>query len=69
MHALVAGQEHSQAGEDVGGEKAADLQAEGAAGILEVREEEDEDEKDDRPGEEGDAAVREAKPPPDVGTY
>lgn len=65
----MAGQEYSQAGEGIGSEEVADLQAEGAAGILEVRQEEDEDEKDDRPGEEGDAAVREAKPAPDVGTY
>jgi hypothetical protein len=39
---------HPEAGEGVGGEASPDLQAEGEAGILEVREEEGEDEKDDR---------------------
>jgi hypothetical protein len=37
----VAGQEHPEAGERVGGEASPDLQAKGEAGILEVREEED----------------------------
>jgi hypothetical protein len=57
-----------EAGERVGGEASPDLQAEGEAGIFEVREEEDEDEKDDREGEKGDAAVHEAQPPSDVGS-